>query len=187
MSVSVLRSVARYTALALPDFEVRFAPDEQAGFERPWARVSAATPVTSSPHGTTHRDMRMTVSVVCFPVAGMNGESSYVEAARIEQVLTDVITIGIDPAGFGTRSRRGHPMRIPLFDYRELGLFDPATEAERVGWLRVLDAPGTSTFADPNSDTAWIATADLRVGWSEGILRDPDWPTVERVTGRARP
>lgn len=179
--------MSRYVALALPGFALTFAPDESSGFERPWARVTQATPVSSTPHGTSHADRRMTISVLAFPVAGLNAESSYTEAARIERLLTDAIAIGIDPKGFSrSGSRRGHPMRIPLFDFAALGLYEAATEGERVGWLRVLDSPATSTFADPASDTAWIATCDLRVGWSESVLRDPSGVTVERVSGGPR-
>jgi hypothetical protein len=178
--VNTLRSLARYVALALgEDFEVRFAPDEGA-FARPCARVTEATPANSTPHGARHRDLRQTCSVVAFPTEGITAESSLIEAKRVERLLLDAFAKGIDAASF--RNGRAHPMRVPLFDYSGVGLREAATDAERIGFMRVVEPPALSTYPDPSDERLYVVTCDVRLGWSECIGVAHDGPLVERVT-----
>jgi hypothetical protein len=179
--VNALRSINRYVAQALgDDFEVRFAVDE-ANFERPFARVKESTPMTSTPHGARHRDLRQTFSIVAFPLEGLNAESSLVQAKRVETLLLDAFTgRGLDTASY--RNGRGHPHRIPLYDYSGLGLREAATDGERVGYLRVIEPLSMSTFSDPADDRLYIVACNLRCGWSEYVGVPIDAPSVERVT-----
>jgi len=177
--MNVIRSMVRYCSEALGDeWEVRMAIDESFG--RPFARVTPATPVASTPHGPAHRDLRQTISIVAFPTEGINAESSAFEAARVERLLLDAFTKGIDAPSFSSRSQRAHPMRVPLFDYENVGLRDAAIT--RIGYLKVTDPPAVSYFPDPSSTDSYVVTADIRVGWNESVAPPPSGPLTQTVT-----
>jgi hypothetical protein len=167
--VNALRSLNRWVALALTDFEVRWAPQEGA-FERPCATVTAAAPVSSTPHGKLYRDLAQPFAIVAFPTEGINPESCLLEAARVERLLLDAFTAG------------EHPMRVPLFDYADVPLREPATDDQHAGFMRVLDTPATNSFPDPNADTAYVVTCDVRLGWNESAAPRPSGPLTESVT-----
>jgi hypothetical protein len=96
---NVLRSLARYVALALGnEVEVRWSLSEGT-FRRPWARVTEAA---------------------------MSDEAAIVEASIVETKLSRAFTVGVDPA-LQARSR-AHPLRVPLYSYEGVGLRDPATQ-----------------------------------------------------------
>jgi hypothetical protein len=180
--VNVLRSLARYVALALgEEYEVRLGRDEAAGLERPAARMVPATPVTSTPHGARHAVRRRTFAITALPVPGINAESSLMEALRIEYLLSEALTGGIDQALFSTRSERRHPHRIPLFDYSGLGLYEPASEDRRAGVARVVEPPAIQSFPDPADDLLYTVTCTVRLEWTESVTRATDWRTVEET------
>ena len=177
--MNALRSLTRYVALALEDFEVRFAIEE-GGFQRPFARVAAATPVHSAAHGARHIELHQAFSITAYPTRGINEESSLLEAARVERLLLVAFARGIDQVSYSARSQRAHPMRVPLFDYTGIGLREAATDLDRIGYLRVLDPPALASSADPALDSAFVVTCDLRVGWTESVAPPP---TGEIVVG----
>ena len=179
--MNTLRSLNRYVSLALPDFEVRFAVEEGA-FERPYARVAAATPVHSTPRGSHHVELRQAFAITAYPTHGINAESSLLEAARVERLLFVAFAKGIDQASYSARSQRAHPMRVPLFDYTGIGLREAATDVDRIGYLRVLDPPALESSPDPAWDSAYVVTCDLRLGWSESVAPPPMGEIVESVT-----
>jgi hypothetical protein len=184
--VNVTRSLARYVALALADFEVRFAADE-ASLERPFALVTEATPANSTPHGARHREVRQSFTVVAYPLEGINAESSMIEAKRVERLLLDAFAKGIDPVGFRRGTGRAHPMRVPLVHYTDVGVREAATDAERTGFMRVVEPPAVSVFADPSDDRVYIVACDVRLAWSEYVGVPVEGALVERVTATPVP
>jgi hypothetical protein len=184
--VNVLRSLSRYIALALDGFEIRVAAEEAAGFARPWARIAAATPVAATMHGPRHRECRQSFSVNCFPLAGINGESSLVEALRVEALLLEAFLGGLDERLFSRYSDRRHPARVPLFDYSNVPLYEAVTEDRRAGTARVVETPTLRSFPDPNDDLFYTTACVVRLGWNERVTRDPGWRTVEETRLKAR-
>lgn len=182
-AVSVLRSCSRAVAQALGDFEVRMASEEWANFQRPWCRIGWATPGTSASHGAAHRDHRRTVSITAWPVEGLNGTSSLLEAERVGALVTDCFSKGLDASVVSSHNpRRAHPRRLPVYSYEGVPLHSPGP-VEPVGFARVVESPSVEVFPDPASNTSYVVTATVVLGWSEGIMRPDPGPLVQRVIG----
>ena len=180
MSLSPLRSVARYVALALAEFEVSLAGEDMS---RPWVRVSEATPGSTSIVGAKHVERRRTFAIRAYPVAfNPTAEAALTEAKRVEGLLADAFIHGIDSAMYSDYSTRRHPMRVPLFDYEDLNMREAATEGERVGALRVVEPPTIESFPDPAEPSAYIVAATVRCSWTESTHRESPWLLVEKVT-----
>ena len=174
-----LRSLSKYTALALPEFEVRFSPQEGT-FARPYAGVLTATGVTSTPRGPHHVEMRQAFAVRAFPVSGISDESSRMEAHRVERLLWQAFAQGIDAPSFSPRSNRAHPLRVPLYSYEGVGLYETVPESARIGYLRVVEPPTFEVIPDSNAGT-FAVVGDLRVAWSESIAVPAGGPLAVRV------
>lgn len=164
MNPSVIRSLTRYVAMALADFEVRSA-GEEGTFERPFAAVVQATDTRAIALGARAVEVRAGFSVTAYPLPGISREASEWEAHRVQRLLFEAFAVGIDPASFA--KGRAHPQRIPLWDYAGVPLFEPAPAAPRIGYLRLVEPPAFTTFPDAGADTFTVA-CDLRVSWSEG-------------------
>lgn len=173
---STLRSLARYLATALPGAEVRMT-GEEGSWARPFCGVLESTPLTSSPHGTAYADCVQGFAIVAYPTAGINAESSRVEAARVRDQLWAAFSVGVDPALF--RGQRRHPLRVPRFDYSGVPLYQAVGENRRAGTMRVLDA-SFSTFADGSGELFTVA-GDVRLGWVERLALPPAGLPVVRV------
>jgi hypothetical protein len=173
--VNPLRSLAKYCALALPDFELRWG--DSLDFSRPFARVTTATGVVSVPIGARCVERRQTFSILAFPVQGLNQESSLIEASRVEGLLLAAIAQGINVESW--REGRAHPLRIPLYDYSGLGLRDAATE--QVGWMRVIESPEFEIVPDPSESGGLAVVCDLRCAWTASVAVPIDGPLVARV------
>jgi hypothetical protein len=178
---SQVRSLARYLSLALPDVEVRWGDD--LDFARPFARVSAATGITSVPIGARCVERKQTYSILVYPTTGLNAESSTMEAARVERLLLTAIAQGIDTTAW--REGQAHPLRIPLFDYSGLGLRDAATEQQRAGWMRVAESPEFEIVPDPSETGGLAVVCDLRLAWTESVAVAIDGPILRRVRAEA--
>jgi len=76
---------------------------------------------------------------------------------------------------------RHHPMRLPLWDYSGVALFEPGP-VERVGYMRVIDAPTFETF--DGGDGLFVVTADVRLAWTERVAPLPAGPLAVTVGGR---
>lgn len=135
------------------------------------------------PIGARHVERRQTFSVLGYPMVGINSESSWIEAARVERLLLAAVAQGIDVEGW--REGRAHPLRIPLFDYEGVGLRDAVTEDQRAGWMRVIESPEIQTLPDPSESGALAVVCDLRCAWTEGIGVPIDGPILRRVTAEA--
>jgi hypothetical protein len=177
-SVNPLRSLAKYCALALPDFELRWG--DSLDFSRPFARVTTATGVVSVPIGARCVERRQTYSVIAYPTTGLNAESSTMEAARVERLLLVAIAQGLDTTAW--REGRGHPLRVPLYDYSGLGLRDAATEEQRLGWMRVVESPEFEIVPDPSESGGLAVVCDLRLAWTESVAVAIDGPILRRVS-----
>lgn len=182
--MNALRSIARTVALALgPDTEVRFSMQEGAA-SRPFASVTQATALQSSPRGAAHVDLSQTFAVACWPTEGLNVESSRVEAERVAGQLREALTIGIDPALYRASSGRRHPMRIALYDYSSIGLYEGVGDAQRLGVMRVAGDPSFSVIEE---DGLFAITATVRVMWSEPITVPSTAPLVGSVSATPGP
>jgi hypothetical protein len=179
--MNLLRSCARYLALALPDFEIRWGEGED--FSRPFARLTPATGVSSEAIGSFNVERRQTISILVFPTLGINAESSLIEAGRVERLILAAVAQGIDQTGW--REGRGHPLRIPLYDYSTVALRAGATEAERIGWARVIESPEVETVADPSESGAVVVVCDLRLAWVESVAVPIDGELIQHVRARA--
>lgn len=179
--MNVLRSVTRYLTLALGDpWEIRFGGSAQEGaLERPFAGVVPATPTTSIAHGARHAELRQTLSISAYPVEGISDESSLLEAMRVERMLWRAFAQGIDPASFSARSARAHPLRVPLYDYAGVGLFEAVDDTRRAGFARVIEPPAFQSF---DAGGAFVVVGDLRLAWQENVaVPVPATPT--RIVG----
>jgi len=181
--MNALRSIARTVSLALgEDTEVRFSMQEGAA-SRPFASVTQATPLQSSPRGAAHVELAQTFAISCWPTEGINVESSRVEAERVAGQLREALTIGTDPTLYRAASGRRHPMRLPMYDYAATGLYEGVGDAQRAGVMRVLGEP---SFAVIEEDGLFAVTASVRVSWSEPITL-PLGPPVQTVTATPGP
>lgn len=173
----VWRSVARYTSLALPDFEVVMAVGEGEA-SRPYARVVPSTPVASSPHGARHVELIRGFAITAFPTSfPVTPTAALTEAERVAAKLREAFGAGIQSEFF--HAGRRHPKRVPLYDYDGVPFGSPAVE--HVGFARVLDL-SVGALADPADENLYVVVADVRLGWSEGIAAEQTAPLVEGVT-----
>jgi hypothetical protein len=153
--MNTLRSLARFVAEALPDFEVMWAPDE-GELSRPWARVTPSTPLASLPLGTSHRELRQTFSVLAFPSAfAATDEAAIVEAKRVERRLLEAATGG------------RWPMAVALYDYSDVALRAPAPDDALIGFMKLIEPPTFTVFPESAGDRLYLAAVDLRLRWTE--------------------
>jgi hypothetical protein len=97
------------------EFEVVLSVGE-GEVSRPFARVTAATPIASTPHGSRHVDLIQGYAIIAFPtIFPITPEAAMSEARRVERLLRDGFTAGIETEHF--RKGRRHPLRIPIYDY----------------------------------------------------------------------
>jgi hypothetical protein len=165
--VNTLRSLSRFVAAALPDFEVVWAPDEQE-LTRPWARVTPSTPLASLALGTSHRELRQTFSVLCFPSAfAASDEAAIVEAKRVERLLLEAATGG------------RYPMAIEMYDYSDVALRESATN--HVGYMKLIEPPTFGVLPEAASDRLYAVVVDLRVRWTERAKPPSTDPLVQLV------
>lgn len=168
----VLLSVKRHVAIVLGDeWEVRIPGDEEAAFDRPFARIARAGPTVVVP-GTNFRFSSNSQALVvsAFPRVRSRPEEALLEAGRVEDRLYSAFWQQVD---------LGHPSRIPLFDYDGIGLERSSLRRHPSDFLRVTDF-SVNTAADDADPKLMTVTADLRVAW----LRQGAVPSHERTVER---
>jgi hypothetical protein len=163
------RSLARYLALALPDFEIRLALPEDT-FARPWLMVTPSTPVANVARGSHFAELRQSFSVLAYPAETLDPESGSLEASGVaEQLVRALGGPGVLTSAYSSTTARGHPMRLPIWSYEGVALGEPLPEDREPGWMRVLEGPSVGVAPDPADDLAYRVTADLRVSWTRSM------------------
>lgn len=180
-----IRSLKKYTSLALGDeWEVRMT-DEEGAFKRPFARVSPAAPARHQMHGARHRKITQRAVVVAYPEEKSTADLAIMEATRVTELLQFAfVGPGLMVNGYRPSTGRGHPMRLPLWDYEGIALDQPATDAERAtnDFMRLEDEPVIGPLRDTDDELLWVVTADFQVSWTASVAVDINGLPVERVT-----
>jgi hypothetical protein len=178
------RSMAKYVALALGDpWEVRLAVME-GDWIRPLARVTPSTAISTVPIGAHHVEWRLSFAIVAFPALTLDAESGAVEAAGVADSLVRAFAgPGAHTPAYSARSGRGHPRRVPLWNFTGVPLTQAAPESARDprDFARLLEGPNVQTAPDPNDDAAFVVTCDVRLSWTRAISVGFPQPIAETV------
>lgn len=133
-----------------------------------------------------------------------------IEAARVEDLLFVALSVGTHAPSFGhqavaslapapavppavaraqTRYVRGHPRRIPLFNYDGIALDRPALETDRDkrDFMRVEGDPTIAILTDPNEPLSIVVAAELRMSWVRFAAVASTGMNVRRVNTRKTP
>lgn len=167
-----VRSLKRYTAEVLPDWEVRLSREEGA-FKRPFARVGAAAPFTV-PNGRPWMvDYVMPAFIHLYPERKGSPDEAYLHANEI----ADEVGLAFRVGGVGLAQAQ----RIPLFDYDGISLFEAAPQDNRnaTDFLRVSDL-SIETQPDPDEEYLTFVVVDLRLTWRRAFALDDE--PLESVT-----
>lgn len=180
-STDVLRSISYYLSLSLgEEWEVRFE-DEEGAFDRPFCRVQTSTPARSKLGPPTVWDIRQTFSAVLYPVEKPTAAEARLEAARVEDLLMLAWARGTHVASFGRKQnsgvatvnrQRGHPLRIPLYDFDGIGLMEVPTSGDRASndFVLVTDEPTVQTLEGTSradeEETLYVVTTEVRCKWT---------------------
>ena len=181
-----IRSLKKYTALALGDeWEVRMT-DEEGAFKRPFCRVGAI-PTGGSVRMEGARFMRTTqrFALVAYPIEKATPDEARLEAARVEELFMLAFGQGVHTPSYRYSTHRGHPKRIPLSDYDGIALEEPATEGDREpnDFLIVSDDPSIGSLKDEEDDLLYAVTVDLAAWWVRSVaVTAPGSHPVESVT-----
>lgn len=180
-TTDALRSLKRYTAEILTDWEVRLA-EEQAAFERPFALVGPAGPELY--RGSAHTsDVVFPCAINLYPTKGETPEAALMNALDASEWIYQGFRMGV---GYGG------PLRVPLWNYYGVALNEPATEGLRLAgdddhwhgdYMRVDDL-SVSRIRDPDEATLYTVAVDVRLGWRR-VGRLPstgEIPTASLVT-----
>jgi hypothetical protein len=195
-STDVLRSLVVYLSQSLGDeWEIRPA-DEEGAFDRPFCKVAAATPMSVRPQGTVVMECSQTFAVVCYPVETDSPLEARMEAERVVELLYQAFLIGTHAASYGRQHniglpdkawRRGHPMRIPLYDFDGIGLHEPVSELDRDSrdFISVTEPPTfgplEGTARSEEEETLYVVTGELRCRWVRSGAVVEDAVPVEEV------
>lgn len=154
----VERSLKRYVALALPEYEVRLA-EELGTFDRPFASVDEETTTTTlNVRPKSWADMDVPYVVRLFPVPYADPAQSKHGAHIDRDALWTAFEVGVAD---------GYPRRVPLFDYDGLAMDEEGTvHTPRGSYARVL-AHTARLLADPEDDAGllWEVVVSVRLGW----------------------
>lgn len=153
--IDALRSLKRYVAVALGDeWEVRLSREEGA-FARPFARVwqvaGTTYPLTG---GRWLADMTQPFVIVAYPLPGRDPDQALMFAQKVENMLYTAFRVGVE---------NGRPLRVPLYNYYRVKSWDAGEWYPRA-FMRVNDL-STQPFPDPDENTLWTVTCDVRLTW----------------------
>lgn len=195
-STDVLRSLVVYLASSLgSEWEVRPA-DEEGAFDRPFCKLAAATPMSVRPQNTLVMECSQTFAVVCYPVEKESPLEARMEAERVVELLYQAFLIGTHAASYGREQntglpdkswRRGHPMRVPLYDFDGIDLYDAVTELERDprDFISITEPPTfgplEGTARSEEEETLYVVTGELRCRWIRSGAVIEDAVPVEEV------
>jgi hypothetical protein len=84
---------------------------------------------------------------------------------------------------------RGHPLRVPLWDYDGVAVDDPVDENSRNphDFMRITNDPSVDVVADPNDDLRYVVAATVTMSWATSAAVLSEAMTVQHVTPRRRP
>lgn len=168
-----LRSLKRYVALALPEFESAIVTDE-GRFKRPFVHVQAADNA-NYPNGTTSRFLTEVIQpyvIHAYSPKGPEEEDGLLSALEIEERLYQAFKVGIDGEGFS--------MRVPLYDYDGVGRYDGTGERFFADYMRVTDL-SIGHISDPNDRALLTVAVDIRLSWMRTAGTLPGGPLVDAV------
>jgi hypothetical protein len=174
---NAIRSLSRAVAATLGDeWEIRWDATEL--FDRPYARVVAASPLASTPVGNFARELRQSFDVIAYPeprsVPGvpvaLTPQTMNAETARVQSLLLEAFTAG------------RYPMSVDLYDYTGVapGL---AAATDRIGVMKVTDPPSFEMLPEDESDLL-VLVCGLRVRWVERVRPAPVGEVAETVGAR---
>lgn len=184
-STDALRSLKKYVALSLgSEWEVRLT-DEEGVFKRPFCRVGAIpTGARTRMEGSRHMRTSQRFSLVAYPKETTTADEARMEAARVEELFILAFARGTHTPSFAPSRGRAHPMRVPLYDYDDIALNEPATEDDRgpSDFLIVSDDPSIGSLKDDEDDLLWAVTVDIAMWWSRSVaVSSEGMNTVESV------
>lgn len=166
-----LRSVKRWVAMVLPEWEVRL-DDEAISF--PYARVDQTTPTVVSPGSSAKLfNVAMGLGVACYPEPQESVEKSKALAYACQNRLLLANRRGVG---------NSRPARIPLYNYNNVGLDEPATEDHRFtsDFMRVVDF-SVQPLPDPGQENRIAVNCGLRVTWRRVGLIEESGPIARAV------
>lgn len=154
------------------EYDIRIAIEEDA-FARPCAVVQTGGPAVLS---NEHRRIAKTIrpfAIYVYPQQGPTAKAAELEAARVE---------GIVAAAFQRGGFRGHPARIPLYDWSAVeDEGDPLPEdAKPIAWAKIEDS-SVDHKADGDDETLTTIWANLRLSWHGIGEAYPESETLESV------
>ncbi len=159
--VDALRSVKKFTADALPEFEVRLAKEEGT-FVRPFARVGFAGSIDLPKGQLEMVDYIVPMFVHCYPERAATGEQAVVKSLELA-----------DRVGLIFRSGP-HPYRVPFYDYEGVSLDRAGTERASTDFIRLSDV-SVETQVDSDEQYLTFVTVDIRATWRRHMrLTDGD-------------
>lgn len=190
--VDALRSLARYTALALgEEWEVRLS-SEKGVFNRPYARVSQVPSFVFVPVRLPVVKVMSSYQIVCFPVPGREADESQLEVLRVVDLLWNAFS-GSGVQGLGAPAMRApvdphrpYTHRVPLYDYTGVPVSGPTamvTESNRDprDFMRVEGLPDVSPFADPADELLFSVAANIRMSWLRSAAVPSNAPATVSV------
>ena len=170
-SIDVLRSLKRYSAIALGnEWEVRLLVEEGT-FGRPTAQIGEATGQTIT--GPAHTmDVIQTFVINAFPEPGTTVMESLINASATEEALVQAFRVGID---------KGRVARVPLYDYENVDASSPSTARRDPDYARILDLEISRTQS-PSDEVLFTVSVEVRLGWR----RNGRLPSQGRVAQEVR-
>lgn len=152
----VIRSLARYVALALgEDFMVREV-NEEGAVTRPGAIIEMASPEARADASTRQvLEVNAGYDIFVYPSLGKVPLESRAIAGRVAGQLSEAIEGGVD---------EGQPGLIPLYDYEGVPYDQPSEVRRSQDFARVLDF-SVWPKQSPDDELRYTVAAEVRLGW----------------------
>jgi hypothetical protein len=166
-TADVLRSLKRFVAEGLGDeWEVRLW-DEAGSYDYPFARVRPSTPVAySGPRLWQNALQSFAVHAYLLPTDDL--DAALAGTMQLQDELYDLFA-----------SNR-YPLRVPLFDYDGVGLYETTESRHPYDWVRISDL-GTEELVSPEDDRLRWVVCTFRGGWGRTAYRAPAYRVVQNV------
>lgn len=171
-NIDALRSLKKYTALALgSEWEIRL-PEEEGAFKRPFCRVGVSTPGADTAIGARMVEKKQTFNLMAYPAEQSTPLQSLLEAERVRDLISVAFSVGVHAPSMAPSRYRAHPRRVPLYDYDGIALDAPATEQNRSprDFMRVTGDPTATPVPDPEDDLLWVVTAEITLWWTKSTV-----------------
>lgn len=189
-----LRSIARYSAIALGgDWEVRLS-SELGTFNRPYARVTQVPSIQMLTPRWNLTKYIASYSIVAYPSQMADADASHIEALRV----ADLFWVALAGPGVGTPvirapadGSRGRPSRIPLYDYDGIALDGPQAFADETkrdsrDFLHMEGPPEVVVANDPDDETMYSVAANIRMSWLRSAAVPSTAPTLQSIEAGAQ-